>query len=240
MPRTSSLRAVWNGRTNTWHEHVNTSQGFELIRDQVLVLAQVDGSHDVVDLGAGSGFLTLALAPSCRQIVAVDLAEKMLERLASTANSLGLDNVVTEAADLRDIDLPPGSVDLIVSNYALHHLKDEDKRALLARAHRWLRPGGKIVVADMMFGRGRTAADRRIIKAKIRALLRKGPGGAWRIAKNMVRFGLRQGSELPASPDFWTSALTSAGFHQVAYRPIVAEAGLVVGIVAVDDRRPPR
>ncbi len=38
--------------------------------------------------------------------------------------------------------LPPASVDLVVSSYALHHLADADKQALVARAARWLRPGG--------------------------------------------------------------------------------------------------
>ena len=231
MPRTSSLRAVWNGRTNTWHEHVNTSQGFEVIRDQVLAAAAVDGADDVVDLGAGSGFLTLALAPHCRRVIAVDLADKMLERLASAASERGYDNVVTETADLSVVDFPAASLDLIVSNYALHHLRDEDKRALVARSYRWLRPGGRLVVADMMFGRGKTAEDRRIIKTKIVALLKKGPGGVWRVAKNIVRFGFRRGTELPASSDFWVSALNSAGFADVTYRSIVAEAGLVMGVV---------
>jgi hypothetical protein len=103
--------------------------------------------------------------------------------------------------------------------------------ALVERARTWLTPGGRLVIADMMFGRGRTPRDRAIIRQKVRALVGKGPGGTWRIVKNLVRFELRRGTELPAAPGSWVKALERAGFTSVEYRAIVAEAGLVVGVV---------
>ena len=62
------------------------------------------------------------------------------------------------------------------------------------------------------------------------ALAAKGPGGLWRIAKNLVRYGLRVGQEHPATPEFWQAALRDAGFTDVTFRPVVAEAGIVSGI----------
>src|SRR5207244_2896459 len=70
--------------------------------------------------------------------------------------------------------------DLVVSNYALHHLTDDDKVALVARASRWLRPGGRLVVADMMFGRGASERDRAIIRHKPGGLGRPATGGRGR------------------------------------------------------------
>jgi len=59
-----------------------------------------------------------------------------------------------------------------------------------------------------------------------------GPAG-----KNLVRFGLRRGTELPSSPQFWTDALVAGGFQSVHYRPIAAEAGLVSATVIKIDAR---
>jgi hypothetical protein len=86
------------------------------------------------------------------------------------------------------------------------------------------------VIADMMFGRGGSPRDRQILHQKVIALAAKGPGGWWRIAKNLGRYGLGVGQEHPATPEFWQAALRDAGFTDVRFQPVVAEAGLVCGI----------
>jgi ubiquinone/menaquinone biosynthesis C-methylase UbiE len=150
--------------------------------------------------------------------------------LTERAAEDGLHNVSAEVKDLREFQLPPASVDLVVSSYALHHLTNRDKRVLVAQAARWLRPGGRLVIADMMFGRGASQRDRSILVQKVTALAAKGPGGWWRIVKNLTRYGLGVGHEHPASPEFWQSALREAGFAEVVFEPVAAEAGLVRGV----------
>ena len=81
-----------------------------------------------------------------------------------------------------------------------------------------------------MFGRGTTSRDRAIIKSKVRVLARRGAGGWWRIAKNLGRYGLGVGHEHPATPQFWQTALRDAGFTDVIFEPVVAEAGIVRGV----------
>jgi ubiquinone/menaquinone biosynthesis C-methylase UbiE len=184
-----------------------------------------------VDLGAGTGFVTSAIAPLVSSVLAVDISPAMAGSLTERMARAGLRNVRTEVADLRELRLPPASADLIVSSYALHHLRDTDKRALAAEAARWLRPGGRIVIADMMFGRGTSERDRRILREKVAVFAAKGPAGWWRIAKNLGRYGLRVGHEHPATPQFWQAALREAGFTDVVFEPVVAEAGIVRGIL---------
>ena len=199
------------------------------MRDQLLAIADPGAADACVDLGAGTGFVALALAPLVDSVLAVDISPVMAKSLAARAAQAGLDNVRTEVADLRTFRLPAVSADLVVSSYALHHLRDEDKRALVVEAARWLRPGGHIVVADMMFGRGGTRRDREILRHKVTALARRGPAGWWRIAKNLTRYGLGVGHEHPAAPQFWQLALRDAGFTDVRFEPVVAEAGIVSG-----------
>jgi len=62
--------------------------------------------HHGVDLGAGTGFVTTALAPLVSSVHAVDISPAMTEALAGLAVDVGLVNVSTEATDLRLFRLP--------------------------------------------------------------------------------------------------------------------------------------
>jgi ubiquinone/menaquinone biosynthesis C-methylase UbiE len=226
----------WDKRVDRWHEHVTSDASFEKVRDGILVLSRPRPSDVCVDLGAGTGFVTMALAPLVASVRAIDISPAMANAVVERAADAGLANVSAEVADLKDVVLPPAEADLIVSNYALHHLTDADKRALAARAARSLRPGGRLVIADMMFGRGGTPRDRAILRQKVAALAAKGIGGWWRIAKNLTRFGLRVGAERPATPEFWQQALRDAGLADVSFQPVAAEAGIVSGTRAAASR----
>lgn len=216
---------------HTWDHHVQTSAAFGAVLDAVLARSEPRATDRVVDLGAGTGYVTLALAPLVEGVVAADLAKPMVDALAEKSEEHGLENVHPVVVDLSQLDLPESSVDLVVSNYALHHLTNDDKAALVGRVSRWLRPGGRLVVADMMFGRGTSRRDRAIIRGKLLSLARLGPGGVWRIAKNLWRFGVWRGTEMPASPDFWRDALSASGFETISFDPVVAEAGVIAGQV---------
>ena len=225
-----TARRKWDKRVKPWHEHVTSAAAFEKVRDRILALSQPEPSDVCVDLGAGTGFVTMALAPRVASVLAVDFSPAMTNAVTERAADAGLANVAAEVADLKDFRLPPAQADLIVSSYALHHLADADKRALVARAAQWLRPGGRLVIADMMFGRGGSRRDRAILRQKVAALAAKGIGGWWRIVKNLARFGLGIGQEHPATPEFWQQALRDAGLAEVCFQPVAAEAGIVRGI----------
>ncbi len=227
---TGTLAGQWNKRVSGWHSHVTSAPAFEKVLASLLEAAQPRPSDVCVDLGAGTGFVSLALAPRVSSVLAVDIAPAMASSLGQQARKSGLRNLTTEVCDLNNLRLPEASADLIVSSYALHHLITADKRALVARAALWLRPGGRLVIADMMFGRGGSERDRAILRQKVVALAAKGPGGWWRIAKNLGRYGLGIGQEHPVPPGVWARALRDAGFTEVTFAPIVAEAGLVSGI----------
>jgi ubiquinone/menaquinone biosynthesis C-methylase UbiE len=226
-----ALERKWDRRVEQWHSHVTSAEAFEKVLDCLLGIAAPGPPDTCVDLGAGTGFVTMALAPRVSSVLAVDISPAMAGSLAERAAAAGLDNVATEVCDLNDLQLPRGSADLVVSSYALHHLADADKRELAARAATWLRPGGRLVIADMMFGRGGSQRDREILHQKVIALAAKGPGGWWRIAKNLARYGLGVGQEHPATPEFWQAALRDAGFTDVRFQPVVAEAGIVRGVL---------
>lgn len=228
--RKLSLVKQWDMRVAQWHTHVTSTAGFERVLDRLINLASPQRKDSCLDLGAGTGFVTFALAPLVDSVLAVDISPAMAESLTRRASGDGLRNVRTEVADLRELQLADASFDLITTSYALHHLRDPDKRALVLKSARWLRPGGRIVIADMMFGRGASQRDRQILRQKVAAFAVKGPAGWWRIAKNLARYGLGVGHEHPATPQFWQAALREAGFTDVTFESIVGEAGIVTGV----------
>jgi SAM-dependent methyltransferase len=219
-------RRVWSGRVTSWDQH--GSAALTRVTAAVLEAVEVSPRTQVVDLGCGTGQISLPLALRGAQVLAVDVSSAMVRRLQSEAARRGAASLEGLALPIEELVLPPGSVDLVVSSYALHHLRDPDKARLVSAAYGWLRPGGRLVVADMMFGRGTSRRDRDIIRSKVAALARKGPGGWWRIAKNAARYLLRV-QERPLPAEAWTAMLTGSGFVEVTTTEIVAEAALVAG-----------
>lgn len=206
--------------------------GLEKIAQAVVDEAQPVQGKTVLDLGSGSGQLTLQLADRAREVTAVDFSQPMLDRLAERAEAEGIENVDTRQADLQSLELPPNSVDVIVTNYALHHLRHPEKARLLEKAAGWLKPGGRIVIGDMMFGLASDRDGRRIVATKVAAIARKGPAGWWRLAKNAWKVLVAR-QECPAPIEAWEAMAENAGLDVVGSRRVVAEAAVVTA------RRPP-
>jgi SAM-dependent methyltransferase len=223
---TSRQRRVWSRRVSSWDQHGSANLGS--VTSALIGVAAVQPGADVLDLGCGTGQISIRLASRGANVLGVDVSPAMASRLRAEALRRGLPSLTVLTMPVEDLDLPPASVGLIVSSYALHHLRDPDKAKLVTAAYGWLRPGGRLVIADMMFGRGGSSRDRAIIRSKVGVLARKGPGGWWRIAKNAGRYLLRV-QERPISMTAWTALLANAGFTGITASAIVAEAGLVTG-----------
>ncbi|HET9114813.1 MAG TPA: methyltransferase domain-containing protein, partial [Gaiellaceae bacterium] len=216
----------WDERVDTWEE-VAESEAFLALRDRVVELAQPQPDDEVVDLGAGTGLLALALAPTVAEVVAVDISGRMLERLDRRAASDGVGNLRTLEADLRHLPLDDESATLIVSNYAFHHLDDAGKELALAEARRILRPGGRLVLCDMMFSLSFEPRDRQLVAEKVVAMLKRGPAGVVRILRNVGRV-IAGRWEKPATPATWEEMLVARGFEGVRIELLEHEAAVAV------------
>ena len=211
-----------------------STRGLEKVTAAVVAAARVQPGDRVIDLGCGSGQVSLELAERGAHVLAVDGHQALVSQLAQIAQARSLPGLEVLTRPLDSLSLPVRSTDVIVTSYAMHRLRDTDKQRLVAAAYHWLRPGGTLIVADMMFGRGATSQDRAIIKSKIRSLARKGIGGWWRIAKNSYRY-LIQVKEHPVSISAWTAMFARAGFTGITASRIVNEAGLVLARRPMDE-----
>jgi ubiquinone/menaquinone biosynthesis C-methylase UbiE len=106
---------------------------------------EVGDAVRILELGAGTGRITLPLLRDGHQVTALDAAPSMLKRLESAATTAGLtDGLMILRADMREIPRPDRSCDLVISPFnALMHLYEwRDLLTCFREAYRVLRPGG--------------------------------------------------------------------------------------------------
>lgn len=102
----------------------------------------------VADLGAGEGTLALMLAQRAAKVIAVDNSLKMVEHTAGVAKRNGTGNVECRVGDLEELPLTDGEADIALLHQSLHHALHPDRA--LAEAFRILKPGGRVVIMDLL------------------------------------------------------------------------------------------
>jgi ubiquinone/menaquinone biosynthesis C-methylase UbiE len=102
----------------------------------------------IADLGAGEGTFSQLLARRSKKVIAVDNSEKMVEYGRELARKHGVKNLEYRKGDLEDVPIKDASVDLAFFSQALHHAQHPERA--VAEASRILKPGGRIVVLDLL------------------------------------------------------------------------------------------
>jgi len=102
----------------------------------------------VADLGTGEGRFALLLAQRAARVIAVDNSAKMIEIGREQAQRNGIDNVEFRLGDLEQVPIDDGAVDLVFFSQSLHHALHPERA--IEEAARILRPGGRIVVLDLV------------------------------------------------------------------------------------------
>jgi SAM-dependent methyltransferase len=138
----AALEAIWHDL-----ECGGYAADLELWEELTAGCARDGGQAEVLDLGCGTGRVTLFLARLGHRVTALDRDPGIVETLASRAAVSGLD-VATVVADARAYDLDR-RFDLVLAPMQLVQLMPggAERRALLERAHAHLRPGGSFAAA---------------------------------------------------------------------------------------------
>jgi SAM-dependent methyltransferase len=166
-----------------------------------LGLAQACGPVSVLDLGAGSGVWGIALAQASPHVTvrAVDWPD-VLAVTRRVAERFGLgDRLTTVAGDLLEADFGGGH-QVATLGQILHSIGAERSRALLARTHAALAPGGTIAIAEHLVDADRRGPMRGLIFA-VNMLVNTETGGTYsfeEIAGWLTEAGFTNPSQLPA------------------------------------------
>jgi ubiquinone/menaquinone biosynthesis C-methylase UbiE len=105
----------------------------------------------VVDLGCGTGVFAIAVAPLCRQVIAVDVSPAMVRQLRQRVADAGVTNVVVQQAGFMSYEHDGPPADIVYSRHALHQVPDFWKAIALSRIAHVLRPGGILRVRDLIY-----------------------------------------------------------------------------------------
>lgn len=125
-------------------------------------LASLKKGEIVLDLGSGAGldaFLAAKKVGPSGRVIGVDMTPEMVEK--ARANSEGYSNVEFRLGEIEHLPLPDSSVDVIISNCVIN--LSPDKQQAYSEAYRVLRPGGRMLISDI------------VLKGELPAAVRKDP-----------------------------------------------------------------
>jgi 2-polyprenyl-3-methyl-5-hydroxy-6-metoxy-1,4-benzoquinol methylase len=110
-----------------------------------------EGAGTALDIGCGKGELSYLLSRKCRRVIAVDLAERMIERAKALHPG---DNIDYLCANVLDMKFDDNSLDVIITTATAHHLPYE---WLLDFARGKLKRGGVLIILDL--AKAKTVTD---------------------------------------------------------------------------------
>jgi ArsR family transcriptional regulator len=102
----------------------------------------------IADLGSGEGAFAVLLAQRAKKVIAVDTSAKMIEVGRDQAERHGVENLEFRLGDMEEVPIADGEVDLVFFSQSLHHALHPERA--VEEAARILRPGGRIVVLDLV------------------------------------------------------------------------------------------
>jgi arsenite methyltransferase len=132
-----------------------------------LTVAALEAGETVLDLGSGAGFdaflAARATGPSGR-VIGVDMTDEMLAKAQANAEQAGIANVEFRKGYIEKLPVEDASIDVVLSNCVINLISD--KAAVYREVARVLRPGGRMVISDVVL----TAPLPEAIAANVAAL----------------------------------------------------------------------
>ena len=138
-------------RANEYDQKMQKFRNYKKEANEIARLIGINNQMCVLDMGAGTGALSLEIAEFCKEITAVDVSTQMLQHLKRKAKKKNISNIRTVNAGFLTFNNKGRKFDRIISNATLHHLPDFWKCVALRRMHSMLADDGLFYLNDIVF-----------------------------------------------------------------------------------------
>ena len=141
----ADVKEFFNKVAPEW-EKISKDYYDETISSKLIQSGILKKGMTVLDMGAGDGYLSRAIAGHVNKVIAVDISAAMLKELTKKAKSSKINNIAVLEADGIDVPLEDSCIDVICSSMFLHHI--EEPQNSIKEMYRLLKKGGSVFIAD--------------------------------------------------------------------------------------------
>jgi arsenite methyltransferase len=136
-----------------------------------VALASLKEGDIVLDLGSGAGFdafLAAQRVGNTGRVIGVDMTPEMLKKARANAKKDGYDNVEFRLGEIEKLPVEHNAVNVIISNCVIN--LSPDKEAVFREAFRVLKPGGRLMVSDLVLAKDLPESIKRSVEAYVGCL----------------------------------------------------------------------
>ncbi|MDD5339382.1 MAG: class I SAM-dependent methyltransferase [Dehalococcoidales bacterium] len=146
MPEDFELTSYDNLNTDDYLEHVERPLSWNNLYERPAMIERLPNltGKNVLDLGCASGYFSEYALKQGAKVTAVDISQKMLDKLAASVKSEGLEIHRADLAQPMPF-LKTNNYDCVIASLVLHYIKDW--KPLLAELYRVVKKGGRVIIS---------------------------------------------------------------------------------------------